>query len=179
MPAFFRRHPDALVPAFLLALGLLAILGAWTSQLVFGFVPCKLCLEQRIPYYVGLPVVLAALLTAGLDAQSRLTRTLLGIAGLVFAVNVYIASYHAGVEWKWWPGPADCGGGASGPVTTTQDLLNQLDGIRIVSCTEAAFRFLGLSFAGWNAIVSLILVVAAFFGALRGSRRAMVTAAQA
>jgi len=176
MPAFFRRHPDALVPAFVFALALATILGALTSQFGFGYIPCHLCLEQRIPYYVGVPIALAALIAAGLHAPRGLTRTLLALAGLAFAFNVYLASYHAGVEWRWWPGPPDCSPGGAGAVTTTQDLLNQLNGIHVVSCTDAPFRFLGLSFAGWNAVVSVVLVAAALFGALRASRRTMAAA---
>ncbi len=165
------RLNTASIAALVFVLGLAAIAGAWVSQLVFGYVPCKLCLEQRIPYYVGLPVVLAALVAAAVGAPARLTRVLLGLAGLVFAANVYLASYHAGVEWRWWPGPVDCGGGG-GPTTSTTDLMNQLNRVHVVSCTDAAFRFLGLSFAGWNAVVSLILVIASFVGALGGRRAA-------
>ena len=176
MPAFFHRHPDAVAPAFVFVLALATIIGAWISQLGFDYLPCHLCLEQRIPYYIGVPIALAALIAGSLDAPSRITRTLLAIAGLVFAYNIYLASYHAGVEWRWWPGPPDCSPGGSSGVTSTQDLLNQLNNIHVVSCTDAAFRFLGLSFAGWNAVVSVVLVVAALLGTLRGSRRTMTTA---
>jgi disulfide bond formation protein DsbB len=171
-----ERLDESWIPALIFALGLAAILGAWGSQVIFGFVPCKLCLEQRIPYYVGLPIALGALAAALLGAPKGGVRALLGVAGLIFAVNLYLAPYHAGVEWGWWAGPADCGGGGGGPATSTAELLNQLEGIRIVSCTEAAFRFLGLSFAGWNAVVSVVLVAASFYGAFRRSRREMVAA---
>ncbi len=168
MIEFVRRHPDAQMPGLVFALGLAAILGAWGSQVFFGYVPCKLCLEQRIPYYVGLPIVLAALGAALGGAPRYAVRVLLALAGLVFAVNIYQASYHAGVEWGWWAGPPDCGATAPAATGTTDDLLTQLQGIRLVSCTEAAFRFLGLSFAGWNAVVSVILTAASFNGAFGG-----------
>ena len=93
-------------------------------------------------------------------------RMLLIVAALIFAFNVYLAVYHAGAEWAWWAGPSDCGGGVAGP-TSAGDLLNALEGIRVVSCTEASWRFLGLSFAGWNAVISLILAAAALWGAFR------------
>ena len=62
--------------------------------------------------------------------------------------------YHAGVEWKWWPGPSECSGafelqwGEGGVVDTP-----------IIHCDEASWRFLGLSFAGWNAVVSALLAL--------------------
>ncbi|MEX0853671.1 MAG: disulfide bond formation protein B [Bauldia sp.] len=164
------RLRDARIPAFVFALGLAAILSAWGFQLIGGYVPCKLCLEQRIPYYVGLPIALAALGAALAGAPARTSRLLLAIAGLVFCVSVYLATYHAGIEWGWWAGPADCGAGGAGATLTTDDLANQLKGIRVVSCSQASFRFLGLSFAGWNAVVSVVLVAGSFYGVLRGDR---------
>ncbi len=167
METIDQRRRDALVPAFVFLLGLATIGGAWVSQLAFGFIPCHLCLEQRIPYYVGLPFALAAVIAALVGAPRNVTRALLGIAGLVLAYNIFLGTYHAGVEWKWWAGPPDCSGGGGGTVTSAKDLLNQLNGIRVVSCTDAAFRFLGLSFAGWNAVISVVLTAAAAYGVFR------------
>ena len=64
------------------------------------------------------------------------------------------AAYHAGVEWHWWAGPTDC----TGPLTDLRaggSLLNQLQSIHVVRCDEAAWRFLGISLAGYNALISL------------------------
>jgi disulfide bond formation protein DsbB len=164
-----ERLREAGVPIIVFVVGLATILGAWTAQLAFGFIPCKLCLEQRIPYYVGLPIVAVAVAIALYGAPSRWVRLIMAIAGVVFAISVYLGVNHAGVEWGWWPGPSDCGTtGAADAVRTTQDLLNQLKGIRIVSCTQAAWRFLGLSFAGWNAVVSAILTGASAYAAAGG-----------
>ena len=80
--------------------------------------------------------------------------------------GAYLGIYHAGAEWGWWLGPADCGGNAPA-VADVDDLLGQLDNIRVVSCTAASWRLLGLSFAGWNAVVSIFLVAVAMWGAFR------------
>lgn len=140
----------------LLALGFLvgfaAIAAAWGFQLIGGYVPCKLCYQERIPYYVGLPLLLAALVLAG--RSPRAARLLAFAGGLAFLVGFGMGGYHAGAEWGFWPGPNDCGGGV-GPVTNAGDLLSQMQSTRLVSCTEASWRMLGLSFAGWNAVVSL------------------------
>jgi disulfide bond formation protein DsbB len=73
-----------------------------------------------------------------------------------------LGSYHAGVEWRWWPGPTDC----SGPISdfTAKPLLDQLRTMRIVRCDEAAWRFLGLSLAGYNVLISLALAGIAALG---------------
>ena len=79
------------------------------------------------------------------------------LLSLIFLVGAALGSYHAGVEWGFWPGPADCGGAAPPAAGSMADFLKQLETTRVVSCTEAAFRVLGLSMAGWNVVVSLAL----------------------
>ncbi|WEK50703.1 MAG: disulfide bond formation protein B [Candidatus Kaistia colombiensis] len=158
-----RRLPLALLS---FGLGLAAILGAWGSQSFGGYSPCKLCLEQRIPYYLGLPVLLVAILLLSARKSTALARALLVLAGVIFLVSLGLGLYHAGVEWKFWLGPADCGGG----LTTTEnagDLLAQIGKTKVVSCGEAALRVLGLSFAGWNAVVSAVIAAALFRAGLR------------
>ena len=138
-----------LSPAIVFLVGLATIAAAWGFQLVGGYVPCKLCLEERIPYYVGVPLALVALATALAQAPAWVTRLLLALVAIVFLYGAYLGTYHAGAEWGWWPGPSDCG--STGALTNTGDLLNKLKNIRIVSCTEASWRFpggWGLSFAG-------------------------------
>jgi disulfide bond formation protein DsbB len=164
MTPLLRR--EWLAPLAVLVLGLATILGAWGFELIGGYVPCKLCLEQRVPYYIGLPFALAALLAALAGARPTVVRLLLIIAGLIFAFDIYLGIYQAGAEWKLWAGPTDCGGG-TGTTKSAADLLNQLKNIHVVSCTEASWRFLFLSFAGWNAVVSILLLAIAMWGAFR------------
>ena len=121
---------------------------------------------KRQPYYIGLPFALVALLAALAGAKPTVVRLLLIIAGLIFAFDIYLGIYQAGAEWKLWAGPTDCGGG-TGTTKSAADLLNQLKNIHVVSCTEASWRFLFLSFAGWNAVVSILLLAIAMWGAFR------------
>ncbi|MCB8819719.1 disulfide bond formation protein B [Microvirga rosea] len=140
-----------------------AVGGALVFQHVWGYQPCKLCLEQRYPYYLGIPL---ALVTALLPPPW--IRIGLWCLALVFLVSIGMGVYHAGVEWGFWLGPSDCGGGSAPGTGNVGDLLGQLSNIRVVSCTEAAWRFLGLSLAGWNALISGALAALAGFAALRG-----------
>ncbi len=136
--------------------------------------PCGLCLQERIPYYVGLPVALAAFVSAAARGPVWLTRLLLLVTAGIFAWSVWLGVYHAGAEWGWWLGPSDCGGGAA-TTTNAGGLLDQLRNTRVVSCTEASWRFpagWGLSFAGWNAAVSAFVVICALAAiAIPGRRR--------
>ncbi len=155
-------------PAAVFVIGLATILGAWGFQIAGGYLPCALCLQQRIPYYVGLPIVLVALLAALLGARPIVVRTLLLFAALIFAVNAFLGGYQAGAEWRLWAGPASCGA-ASG--AGTGSLLEQIKHIRVVSCTDPSWRFLYLSFAGWNAVISVALFALSLWGAFRPAVR--------
>ncbi len=164
MIASLIRRPDA-VAAFIFLLALATIVGAWGFQLFGGFIPCELCYQERIPYYVGVPLALVALASAWLGGPPWLTRGALLLAALVFAWSTYLAVYHTGAEYGWWHGPTECSSG-NGPLTsTTGDLLSQLNKTKVVPCDVVTWTFLGLSFAGWNAVVSLALTVAGLFGA--------------
>ena len=97
--------------AFLL--GLATILGALGSQFIGGLTPCELCLEQRLAYYWGLPV-LAAVLVLWNRLPLAVWYVAIGIATAIFAWGAYMGIYHAGVEWGFWPGPTACTGTGTG-----------------------------------------------------------------
>lgn len=156
---------------FLVALFLLIAMTATVGtalgfQHIGGFIPCKLCLEQRDPYYIAIPIMLLAVVSAGFRWSGTVTRGLLVAGGLLMTYGLVLAVYHSGVEWAWWPGPTDCGAAVSAVTQDAGNLLSALDDTRPPSCDQAAGRFLGLSFAGWNAIASAFLAAIAFRGAL-------------
>ncbi|WP_375460996.1 disulfide bond formation protein B [uncultured Enterovirga sp.] len=154
----YRTRPIALA---ILAIAGATIGGALVSQQVFGLAPCKLCLIQRWPYYAGVPL---AALTAYLPPGGP-RRVGFALLALVFLVSAGLGAHHAGVEWGFWPGPIDCAGDAGAAPPRVDDFLKQLDGARVVNCADAAFRVLGLSLAGWNALISLALAAIAIRGA--------------
>lgn len=140
-----------------------ALAGAWYFQLVVGLAPCPLCLEQRIPYYIAVPVALIGAVFAVLGRQGP-ARVALALCGMLMALGAFLAVYHAGVEWAWWAGPETCSG--AGPALGGGgDLLGQLQSARVVRCDEAAWRLLGLSLAGYNAFIAGALTVVAMWGA--------------
>lgn len=135
-----------------------------------GYAPCNLCLRQREVYWGALALVAIGLLLA---AARRMSPRALSLAlGAVFLAGAVLAAFHAGVEWKWWAGPATCVG--TGAEILTSDLTAILDGaakVKAPACDEAAWRMLGLSMAGWNALVSLGLAAISFAVAFRGEER--------
>ncbi|WP_372424929.1 disulfide bond formation protein B [Salinarimonas chemoclinalis] len=138
------------------------IASALVFQYGLGYRPCALCLLQRWPYWVALPLGAVAI---ALAPRAGVGRGLLALLGLVFVVSAGLGAHHAGVEWGFWAGPSDCGGAGLPQAATMDDFLAQLDTVRVVSCTEAAWRFLGLSMAGWNALISAGLAGLAFASA--------------
>ena len=153
--------------AGLAALGMAVTVGtALGFQHIGGYIPCKLCLEQRIPYYIGIPIAVLALVAAAFKLPPLVVRGLLLVVALLMVWSIWLGGFHAGVEWGFWPGPTDCGAVAL-PSSGGGSLLDQLDAVIPPSCDQAAGRFLGLSFAGWNVVTSVILAGIAAVAALR------------
>jgi disulfide bond formation protein DsbB len=155
--------------ALLLALAAIGIVAtAWGFELIGGFIPCKLCLEQRIPYYLGAPVALAAFAADRANAPALVARLLLVALAALFAWGLAVGFYQAGAEWSFWPGPADCTAqhGLAMP-TAAGDLMSALQKTVVVDCTKPQIRILGLSFAGWNVLTSSGLIVVALWAGLR------------
>ena len=134
--------------ALLLPLGLLG--GALGSQYLGGLVPCEMCYWQRWPH--GAAIVLAALAFTGPAASDR-SRMLTLLAAAAIAISGAIGVYHAGVELGIFEGFTTCTSTASGG--TTADLLNAIMNTPLVRCDQVQFAFLGISMAGWNALLSL------------------------
>jgi disulfide bond formation protein DsbB len=154
------------ITALFLAVAMAATVGgALGFQHLGGYIPCKLCYEQRIPYYVGAPLMLVAFLAAVLRLPAVVTRGLLLAGALLMVYGLYLGVYHSGVEWGFWPGPTDCGMVVAPSDTGGNGVLDSLNSVVPPSCDKAALRILGLSLAGWNAIASFVLAILAFRGA--------------
>jgi disulfide bond formation protein DsbB len=158
-----RLLAPRLAAVVVLAAAAATIGGAYVFEYGLGYIPCPLCLMQRKPYYLAMVVALAAALVP----NRTVTRGGLALVALVFVVSAGLGVYHAGVEWGLWLGPSDCAGAPAAAAGSVTDFMQSLQKTRVVSCTEAAWRFLGLSLAGWNVLISLALAVFAAAAALR------------
>jgi disulfide bond formation protein DsbB len=163
MPSIPRLSPLALA-ALTLALPAAALAGAFAFQ-VAGFAPCELCLKERLPYYAGIVLGVVTLFLAWRGAGLALTACFAALA-LLFLGSAGFGAYHAGVEWGFWPGPADCTGSLE-RAPSMNDFMKQLQSIKVVRCDAVAIRILGLSLAGWNVVVSLAVAGLAVAGAAR------------
>ncbi len=147
-PFLYHSAPWRAVIGF--ATGLSVILGAWGSQIIGGIEPCELCLVQRWPYYIALPVVAVVLLGwKQIPAGVRIALT--GFAVLVFTVSVGLGIYHAGVEYGFWMGPAACSG--PGDAISFTD-LSAINSVEVIPCDEVQWQLFGISLAGFNALAS-------------------------
>lgn len=146
----------------------LALLGVAHAFEARGFPPCDLCLRQREIYWMAAAVGLIGAVVGTRRFGIRFAMGICAFLAFLFLVETVVAGYHAGVEWRWWAGPTSCGGGRGGPVTGGS-LTAVIGGerTRVVRCDQAAWRFLGLSMAGWNTIVALALTITSFWSAYR------------
>jgi disulfide bond formation protein DsbB len=151
------------------AIAAATLAGAWFFQLVLDIRPCPLCLEQRYAYYLAIPLGALVAFAAAKDAPRGVILAGLVILAIAALGNAWLGAYHAGVEWKFWQGPTDC----SGPVVdlgSAGNLLQRLDTVKVIRCDEVQWRFLGLSLAGYNVLISLLMAAIAAWG-IAGLRR--------
>ena len=141
-----------LVPAVLLG-------GALYSQYVGGLYPCEMCYWQRWPHGAA---ILLALIALGSPLRAARTRLTVLLAAFLIAISGAIGVFHAGVELGWWEGITQCT--ATG-ATSLQDIMN----VPLVRCDQVQWEFLGISMAGWNAIISLTGAAAIVALARRGA----------
>lgn len=144
-----------LAAILIFGIALATLVGAWIFEFL-GYAPCELCLWQRWSYYTAIPLALVIAFTS--SDHPQLARLGLGALAVLWLGSMGFGIYHAGVEWKWWLGPSTCGSqaGFSGGLP---DL-----GAPVILCDTAAIRILGLSLAGWNALISLGLAALAIAG---------------
>jgi disulfide bond formation protein DsbB len=162
--ATLRDDPPLAAAAVVVIVGLATIGGFFFFQYGMGLPPCPLCLAQRNGYYISVPLAVLLWLGAGHGAARKVM--LLGFLAIAAAMlwTAGVAVYHAGIEWKFWAGPQDC----TGPINdigSAENLLKELNRFSPIRCDVAAWRFLGLSLAGWDVPLSLALAAVALWGA--------------
>jgi len=133
------------VPAALLA-------GALGSQYIGGLHPCEMCHWQRWPHYAAVALALASFALRGSADKGR---SFVWLAGLAILASGLIGVYHAGVEAGIFEGITSCSSGGAGGSLSAEDLLKATMSRPMIRCDDIQFQFLGVSMAGWNAILSI------------------------
>ena len=163
-------NPALTAALVITAIAAATLAGAWFFQLVLDIRPCPLCLEQRYAYYLAIPLAALTAFAASRGAPRGVLLAGLAILAAAALGNAVLATYHAGVEWHLWQGPTDCTG-PIGNLGNAGNLLERLDTVKVVRCDEVQWKFLGLSLAGYNVLISLLLAAIAVWGFVRTSRR--------
>jgi disulfide bond formation protein DsbB len=170
LPARDDAHPALTAALAVTAIAEGTLAGAWYFQLVLDIRPCPLCLEQRYAYYLAIPLGALTALAAGRHAPRAVLLAGLVLLALTALGNAGLGAYHAGVEWGFWQGPTDCTGPV-GNLGSAGDLLKRLDTVKVIRCDEVQWRFLGLSLAGYNVLISLLMAAIAAWGFVGTARR--------
>ncbi len=151
-----------------LLLAAAVIIAALGFEHIGGHVPCPLCLQQRYAYFAGVPLLFVAM--ALVAEMPRLAALIFAVVAVAFLANAGLGIYQSGAEWKLWPGPETCGALQALP-SSAADLLKEAAEATVVRCDEASWRFAGLSFAGWNAVMSLAICALALRSAVQCASR--------
>ena len=150
------RHAMRRNALVLVLVGSIAVIGgALAFQFIGGLAPCELCLLERWPYYVGIPVAVLALLAGRRPVPAAITT---GALALIFIASSVLAFYHVGVEKHWFEGPTAC----TSPTTvakTLDQLRAQLMGTQPVMCDVPQWSLFGITLAGYNFLASVALAL--------------------
>ena len=130
----------------------LTVTSALIIQYWLGHEPCKLCLYQRIPYF------LAILLIIKIFFFKKYEKITLLILTLIFVSSTALAFYHFGIEQGFFSESLACTAPDLSKTLSKEQLLEQLKQNNI-SCKDVSFRIFGLSLAAINTIFSLVLSV--------------------
>lgn len=161
----WRTFPLTSVALFMAIVMALAVMIALGFQYIGGFMPCRLCLDERRLYYIAIPL---SLVIAGLSLTKLpviLVRLLFLVVAFIMFLEFALSVYHAGAEYQFWKGPSDCSAATAIITYQATDLLSNLNSVRPVACDRAPGYFIGLSFAGWNAVIAFVL---GFIGVIGG-----------
>lgn len=159
-----QRWPFVAALASALILG-----GAYFFQYVLGYDPCALCYDQRHIHKAVIGVGLIGGL--GLIFVPALRAYAMWICLIIGAIYVYSAGFafwHAGIEYDWWDGPATCTTTGGTPQVDLSCIINGTDCGPIVLCDEAAWTLLGISMAGYNALISAAMAIIATLVGIKG-----------
>ncbi len=158
-------------PIWALGAALLMLAAAHAFETFGRMLPCTLCLKQREIYWLAAAIAAAGIVARFTPADRPVVRFVNVALAAVFLFEAAMAGYHAGVEWKWWPGPAACSGGATVSAADLAALLH--GGPRAPpACDKPAWVFLGLSMAGWNFLAAAGLAAYSVVAVSAGRSRA-------
>jgi disulfide bond formation protein DsbB len=169
MNPVLSQFPLTRWPLLMAGGSLMLLLGAWIFQYGFGYEPCALCYDQR---YIHMAVIALGLASGGvLIIKPTLARfapwTIFAVAA-VLLWSAGFAFWHAGIEYDWWAGPASCTTGGNLNFDPAS-LMDVLDGTTIPAmCDEASWRFIGISMAGYNAMISAVMASISIFVGYKG-----------
>ncbi|PWG02988.1 disulfide bond formation protein B [Sphingosinicella humi] len=155
----------ARVLALLVPVALLA--GALGSQYIGGLHPCEMCYWQRWPHYAAAALAIGSFALRG---QPDRGRSLVWLAGLAILTSGVIGVYHAGVELGVFEGVTACTASITGG--SSADMLANIMATPLIRCDQVQWSFLGISMAGWNALISISSALVILWLSLRRPRPA-------
>lgn len=157
-----------LILAFALSASLLA--GALFFEHRLGYQPCQMCYWQRDAHKAVMIVSAVGLAFRLLTKNRKYDRVIMLFAGVAFAVSFAIAFWHMGVEYKWWDGPKSCAAPTGPSTINPNDIFDALNGkTKMPLCNEAPWHLLGISMAGYNALISGLAALTGLRLAARGT----------
>ena len=146
------KKKNNIILIFILCIISVSIIGAYVIEYILGYQPCKLCIYERIPYFLSIFLIIEILFF------KRREKITLLVLSLIFFISFSLAFYHLGIEQGFFSESFICESKNLEETLSKQQILNQIKE-NVISCKDVSFKIMGLSLATINAIFSLILSV--------------------
>ncbi|WP_420548659.1 disulfide bond formation protein B [Curvivirga sp.] len=158
--------------AWILLISAVLVLGAaHVFEYGFGYEPCKLCLYQRLPWWLAIGLGSVAI---NFRRKVHLMVIFTVMGGLALLVGAGIAGYHTGVEYKLWEGPSGCTGTVGSADMSLDELKAAIMSAAPVRCDEIPWSLFGISMAGYNFLLSLGFGLFIIYGAWFNKRKSVI-----
>lgn len=137
----------------LLFFSIAALLAVYIAQYVFNIAPCKLCLYERIPYWL---IILFTVFGINIAKFYNIT---IKLCKYIIIAGIVLAAYHVGVEQNIFPEPKSCSAATMQNINNIEELTIYFTTNKPVSCSVKAYSLFNISFAGWNLILLILLLI--------------------
>ena len=130
----------------------ISIFSAYYIEYVLGYQPCNLCLIERIPYGLGIFLIISNYIL------KKKEKFLILLLTITFVFSLFISVYHFGIEQEFFQESTICGIKNTAEILSKEELLRQLNE-KTISCKDVTFKIFGLSLTTINIALNLILII--------------------
>jgi disulfide bond formation protein DsbB len=160
--SLIQKHSHSIIGI----ISIVTLLIVFISQYGWGLIPCQLCIWQRVPFVILIGLTGVYYFPVRSKHQHIYHASILFCMSFILAMSVVLSGFHVGVEQHWWQGLSSC--------KTSIPYNLSMDDLRIalletppMPCDQVQWSFVGISMAGYNFLLSGILMIFSLFSGFK------------